>query len=65
MLTGKLSVERDRRYSVKETATLLGISRSTLDKLAKRGEITPNIHKPTRSLFYLGKEIERFYNCTI
>lgn len=65
MLTGKLTVDRDRRYTVKETAKVLGIGRSTLDKYAKRGDIVPIMHKPTGALFYEGTEIERFWNCTI
>lgn len=65
MLTGKISVDKDRRYSVKETCALLKMSPKTLRKYTKAGEITPEVHKITGQLFYKGSSIEDFFNCTI
>lgn len=65
MLNGKISVEKDRRYTVKETCEILGICRKTLWKYTKAGEIYAGFHKPSGYIFYLGEEIERFYRCTI
>lgn len=65
MLTGKLVVDPDRRYAVKEAAAVLGISRRTLDKYAKAQLIFPTVHGPTKQIFYMGSEIKRFYDRTI
>lgn len=65
ILNGKISVEKDRRYSTNETCEILGICRKTLWKYTKAGEIYAGYHKPSGIIFYLGEEIERFYNCTI
>lgn len=62
MLTGKLVVDLDRRYAVKDAARVLGISRRTLDNYAKANKISPILHGPTGQIFYLGSEIKRFYD---
>ena len=65
MLKGKISVEKDRRYSIRETCGILGLSNKTLRKYTKAGEITAILHKPSGQLFYLGSEIDRFFRCTV
>ena len=64
MLTGKLIVDPDRRYSVPEAAKALGVCRKTLEKYTREGLIHPQMHN-TRRIFYLGREIKRFYDFTI
>lgn len=66
MLCGsKPDVINDRRYTVKETSALLGIHRNTLTKYTTQGLIFPIMHKADNRLYYLGKEIIRFWNQTI
>ena len=65
MLKGKISVERDRRYSVRETCSILGMSDKTLRKYTRSGDISALMHKPSGQVFYTGAEIERFYRCTV
>ena len=65
MLNGKICVEKDRRYSANETCEILGICRKTLWKYTKSGDIVAGLHGPSKTLFYLGEEIDRFYRCTI
>ena len=65
MLNGKISVEKDRRYSVKETCSILGMSNKTLRKYTKAGDITAGVHAPSGRIFYTGAEIDRFFKCTI
>jgi excisionase family DNA binding protein len=65
MLTGiPPRAEKDRRYSVKEAVALLGISRNTLRNHVKQGRIAA-IHTPSRNVFFLGQEINRYWNQTI
>lgn len=65
MLNGKICVEKDRRYDIGETCEILDMSRKTLRKYTRAGQISFIVHGPTGKMFYLGKEIERFYKCTI
>ena len=63
MLTGKMSIERDRWYSIKETLALLGIKApKTLRKYAKAGAIKMDVHPATGKIRYRGSEIEKFFN---
>ena len=64
MLTGKLIVDLDKRYEVKEAAKALGCSRKTLDNYVRRGLIHPTIHV-SGQIFFWGHEIKRFYDYTI
>ncbi len=62
MLTGELKgLDLSRRYTVKETAQILGICRNTLIKYTRSNDITAIVHKPTGKLFYEGKEIQKFF----
>ena len=65
MLNGKISVEKDRRYSVKETCSILGMNSKTLRKYTRAGEIHSAVHAPSGRIFYTGAEIDRFFKCTI
>lgn len=65
MLNGTISVEKGRRYDVKETCAILGMSRKTLRKYTLAGEIHNVVHTPTGKQFYEGAEIERFFRRTI
>ena len=65
MLKGKLTVDKNRRYDIKETCALLDMSRKTLRKYTLAGEIHLVLHEPSGKQFYEGAEIERFYKATI
>ena len=66
MLTGQLTgIEPNRRYTVKETAELLGICRNTLIKYTKSNDIKATVHTPTGKLYYTGKDIQNFFYSTI
>lgn len=63
MITGiKPNVTKERRYSVPETYTLLGINRKTLMKYTERQQIIPIIHSANNRMYYTGEEILRFWN---
>lgn len=63
MITGiKPNVNKEQRYSVPETYTLLGINRKTLVKYTKLQKIVPIIHSANNRLYYTGEEILRFWN---
>ena len=64
MLTGKLTVDLDRRYSVPEAAKVLGVCRKSLEKYTREGLIHTQMHGTNR-FFYTGREIKRFYDYTI
>lgn len=64
MLTGKPQIDPERRYTVKETAALLGMCRKILAKYTKSLDIHMEVHT-TGKIYYKGSEIQRFYNCTI
>lgn len=49
------------RYSIKETAEILGISRNTLKKYTDLGYIRCGFRKNTFKKFYTGLEIQRFW----
>ena len=55
----------DRRYSIKETAGLLGIHRNTLRRYTDAGEIVPVFHVAGARPFYLGSAINSFWKATI
>ena len=55
----------DQRYSINDTATLLGIHRNTLKKYTDLHFIKFHLHSVGRRVFYLGKDINEFWNKTI
>lgn len=52
-------VDKDGRYSAKEAAGLLGVSRATLERYVKTGKIKCGIRRSNGRRFYLGMEIVR------
>lgn len=62
MLTGKIQVDPDRRYTIGETAEILGICRKTLWKYTRSRDIRFELHAPTKKKYYLGREIQNFFN---
>lgn len=65
MLTGvPPRAEKDRRYCVKEATRLLGIHRNTLHKHIVEGRIAA-IKTPSRNVFVLGQEINRYWQQTL
>ncbi|MBQ0054281.1 MAG: helix-turn-helix domain-containing protein [Bacteroidales bacterium] len=65
MLTGIFpNAVKGRRYSIKETAELLGIHRNTLRKYTDAQLIHATQHIAGRQLSYDGMEINRFWKQT-
>ncbi|MDE6183214.1 MAG: helix-turn-helix domain-containing protein [Rikenellaceae bacterium] len=54
-------VDKDGRYSTKETAKMLGISRRTLDDHARIGKIKYGRRRSNGRRFYTGMEIVRYW----
>jgi len=65
MLAGKIHLDLERRYSIAETCEILGISRKTLRKYTKSGDIKMVLHGPSGKMFYEGYAIDKFFNSTI
>ena len=66
MLSGKYpDADPKRRYTVKETSALLGMHRNTLRKYTEAGCLTPVLHVAGRRVYYLGADINAFWNKTI
>ena len=61
MTSSQPEVKLASRYSVGETCQLLGISRNTLARYAKKGKIRFGIRASTGRRFYLGSEILKFW----
>lgn len=55
-------IQMDGNYPKSEVARILGISRTTLDKFIKEGNIRCNRHRYTTRVTIKGREIERFFN---
>lgn len=50
------------RYSITESARLLGITARHLHRLARKGEIKYTVSAKTGRKIFTGKEIMRFWN---
>lgn len=50
------------RYNKSQTARILDISRTTLDKYIKQGDIKVEMNSRTNSLYIKGTSIYRFFN---
>ncbi|MBF1393919.1 MAG: helix-turn-helix domain-containing protein [Prevotella histicola] len=61
MVTEQPSVKPTGRYSVNDTCKLLGIHRNTLLNHTKAGHIQAMRRKATKSKFFLGKDITKFW----
>ena len=62
MVNDAPSVRPAGRYSVGETAALLGIHRNTLRRYTDAGSIRCSFGKHTLRKYYTGVEILRFWN---
>ena len=58
----KPNVNPAGRYSIKQTHTALGISRSTLQQWEKKGYINSHLHKAGFRRFYTGLDIIKCWN---
>ena len=65
MTTDQPKVNPAGRYSVNDTCKLLGIHRNTLLNHTKKGDSTTHYRKATRSKFYTGMDITKFWIQTI
>ena len=65
MVTQEPNVRPDGRYSVKQTAALLGFHRNTLLKYTNKGTIRCGIRRSTTRKFYTGAEIIRFWKAQL
>jgi excisionase family DNA binding protein len=64
MLTGIAPhADRNRRYTLKETASLLGIHRNTLRRYIKEGRI--DIVLAAGHAYVSGADINQFWNTTL
>ena len=61
MITTRPIVISNQRYSIKETSFFLGIGKSTLARLTKKGKLTRYVHV-TGQKFYWGRDILAFYD---
>lgn len=62
MTSTKPNVVLDAKYSVAETAKLLGVHRNTIRNLADSNQLAFGIRKHnTRQKFFWGREILRFW----
>lgn len=50
------------RYNKSQTAKLLGISRTSLDKYISLGEIRADLNRRTNKLYFKGTSIVKFFN---
>lgn len=57
-------VEPMKRYTINETAALLGIHRNTLRRYTDSGYIKCKYRKDTMTKIYLGQEVLRFWRET-
>lgn len=64
MVTTEPKVNKDGRYSVEETAVLLGVHRNTVLRYTKQGKLLFGIRRSNTRKFYTGSEILRFWRAT-
>ena len=57
----KPKVVASGKYSVADTCKILGIHRNTLRKYTQEGAIKCGYYKSTRTKFYYGSEILKFW----
>lgn len=50
------------RYNKSQTARILGISRTSLDKYIRLGEIKAELSRRTNTLYIKGISISKFFN---
>lgn len=52
----------DGRYNKSQTAKILGISRTSLDKYIRQGDIRTELNKRTQMIYIKGTAIMKFFN---
>lgn len=55
----------DGNYKKVEVAKMLGIGRSTLDRMICNGSIRVNRHRYTKNVTIKGREIIRYFNAVL
>lgn len=50
------------RYNKSQTARILGISRTSLDKYIRQGDIRVEINRRTQTIYIMGTAIMKFFN---
>ena len=65
MIPTEPKVALTARYSLEETAQILGVHPNTVIRYAKQGKIRFGIRRTNRRKFYTGQEILRFWRATI
>ena len=65
LVTQEPKVKPQGRYSVKQTAELLGVHRNTLLKYTNKGTIRCGVRRSTTRKFYTGAEIIRFWRAQL
>ena len=59
------NVSPNGHYDTKSVCSVLGISRSTLERYGRRGLIKPRYSKVNMRPWYLGSEITRIWRMTL
>lgn len=54
-------VNPDSRYTIRETMSLLGMSRNTIKKYTNNGQLEHIVHKATGKRLYTGNAIVHFW----
>ena len=65
MVSTEPNVSLTGRYTIDETAELLGIHRNTLCRYAKHGKIRFGIRRADSRKFFFGSEILRFWRAQV
>lgn len=61
----EIDVQPLAHYSPTEAAKLLGVSKTTLMRWTKRGDIACKVHKLTGKRFYQGRDILKYWNAVM
>lgn len=57
-----VDIRPNGRYNKSQTARILGISRTTLDKYIQMGHISMEMNRRTQTLYIKGTTIIKFFN---
>lgn len=61
-MVAELNVELNARYSVTETAQMLGISDTTLWRMTRDGRISYKVSRHNGRKFFFGRDILKYHN---